>query len=267
MAEGATRYAQIVESIFLAAYKKGATEVEFDREDIVLHAERLGVALPKNLGDVVYSFRFRAALPETIEARTPPGLEWVIRLAGRGKYKFVAVKQARIVPTGQTAETKIPDATPGAIAMWALNDEQALLAMLRYNRLLDIFTKITCYSLQSHLRTTAPKIGQVETDEVYIGIDRSGAHYVLPVQAKGGSDQISIVQIEQDFALCAHKFPELICRPIAAQFIGDNRIALFDFEESDEGIGIRSERHYRLVAGDELDVRDLERYRRDAEAS
>jgi hypothetical protein len=164
-------------------------------------------------------------------------------------------------------ETKIPDATPGVIAMWALNDEQALLAMLRYNRLLDIFTRITCYSLQNHLRTTAPKIGQVETDEVYIGIDRAGAQYVLPVQAKGGSDQISIVQIEQDFALCADKFPELICRPIAAQFIGDSRIALFDFEENSEGIGIRSEQHYRLVGRDELDFRDLERYRRDAEGT
>lgn len=264
MVDGANRYSQIVESIFLAAYEEGATEVEFDREDIALHATQLGIDLPKNLGDVVYSFRFRTALPEAIEARTPPGLEWVIRLSGRGKYKFVAVKQARIVPAEQMLQTKIPDATPGVIAMWALNDEQALLAMLRYNRLLDIFTRVTCYSLQNHLRTTAPKIGQVETDEVYIGIDRAGAQYVFPVQAKGGSDQISIVQIEQDLALCADKFPELICRPIAAQFIGDNRIALFDFEETADGIGMRSEVHYRLVSKDEFDLADLERYRRDA---
>lgn len=64
------------------------------------------------------------------------------------------------------AETKIPDSTPGIIAKYALNDEQALLAKVRYNRLIDIFTGVACYSLQSHLRTTVPKIGQVETDEI-----------------------------------------------------------------------------------------------------
>jgi len=40
--------------------------------------------------------------------------------------------------------------------MYALGDEQALLAKLRYNRLLDIFTGVVCYSLQNHLRTNVP---------------------------------------------------------------------------------------------------------------
>ena len=62
-------------------------------------------------------------------------------------------------------------------------------------------------------------LGQVETDEVYIGLNRHGAHYVLPVQAKGGKDRISVIQIEQDFALCAQDFANLFCRPIAAQFM------------------------------------------------
>lgn len=261
---GSTRYAQIVESIFRSGFEEGATEVKFSREDIVSHAKALGIELPKNLGDVIYSFRYRVALPDSICEKAPEGLEWIIRPDGRAKYKFVAVKQALIVPSDLMAETKIPDATPGVIARWALTDEQALLAMLRYNRLIDVFSGVTCYSLQNHLRTTAPNIGQVETDEVYIGLDRSGAQYVFPVQAKGGRDQISIVQIEQDFALCADKFPDLICRPVAAQFIGDDRIALFDFEETDDGVALRSEKHYRLVSQDEVSPEDLERYRRDA---
>jgi hypothetical protein len=267
MADGPTRYAQIIESIFLAGYEDGAEEVAFDREDIVHHAETLGVDLPKNLGDVVYNFRYRRALPEAIRERAPEGLVWIIRPAGRAKYKFVAVAQDVIVPTDRMAETKLPDATPGVIAKWALNDEQALLAMLRYNRLIDIFSGVACYSLQNHLRTTVAGMGQVETDEVYIGVDRSGAQYVFPVQAKGGSDQINIVQIEQDFAMCGDKFPDLICRPVAAQFIGDNRIALFDFEDADGSVAIRSEKHYKLVPKDEVSAEDLERYRRDASSA
>lgn len=82
------------------------------------------------------------------------------------------------------------------IVKYALSDEQALLARRRYNRLVDIFTGVTCYSLQSHLRTSIPSLGQVETDEVYVGVDRQGAHYVVPVQAKSGKDRMSVVQIE-----------------------------------------------------------------------
>ncbi|MBI4590150.1 MAG: hypothetical protein HY725_15055 [Candidatus Rokubacteria bacterium] len=145
--------------------------------------------------------------------------------------------------------------------MYALNDEQALLAKLRYNRLIDIFTGVACYSLRSHLRTTVPKLGQVETDEIYIGVDKRGAHYVFPVQAKGGNDLLSVVQIEQDIALCAAKFPSLICRSIGAQFMEDNLIALFEFEEGKEGVVISAEKHYRLVPGEEVTVDDLQTYR------
>jgi hypothetical protein len=45
---------------------------------------------------------------------------------------------------------------------------------MRYNRLLDIFTGVACYSLQNHLRTTVPDVGQVETDELYVGVDKNG---------------------------------------------------------------------------------------------
>lgn len=159
------------------------------------------------------------------------------------------------------AQTKIPDATPGLIGMYALNDEQALLAKLRYNRLVDVFMRVTCYSLQSHLRTSIPKLGQVETDEIYIGVDRRGAHHILPVQAKGKSDRLNMVQIEQDMAMCRHKFPELVCRPIAAQFMEHDLIVLFEFEQGEEGIVISAEKHYRLVPPEDIDEKDLAAYR------
>jgi hypothetical protein len=69
------------------------------------------------------------------------------------------------------------------------------------------------------------------------------------------------VQIEQDFALCATKFPALICRPVATQFMATNLIALFDFEMTDNGVALVSERHYRLVPPGELTSEDLEGYR------
>lgn len=131
----------------------------------------------------------------------------------------------------------------------------------RTTRLLDIFSGAACYSLQSHLRSTAPGIGQIEIDEVYVGVDRSGVHFVFPVQAKGGKDKIGVVQIEQDMALCKAKFAGLICRPIAAQFLADDVIALFEFVEQDGRLKVREERHYRLVGVGEVTAEDLRRYR------
>ena len=255
------RYGQIIERIFLARYQEGMREIAFEREDLVAVAEELQIKLPKNLGDVIYSFRYRAALPNAIQSRALDGEAWIIRPAGRSQYSFVAVADRPIVPASMLTETKIPDATPGIISKYASPDEQGLLAKLRYNRLIDIFTGVTCYSLQNHLRTTVPGIGQVETDEIYVGLDRRGAHYVFPVQAKGGRDKINIVQIEQDAALCRHKFPSLVCRPIAAQFMQDDLIVLFDFEEDVNGLSLSSEKHYRLVPPQEVSTEDLEAYR------
>ena len=255
------RYSQLIERIFAANYKKGAIEVPFRREEIISTATELGIPLPKNLGDVIYSFRYRVALPEAISRQAPEGMEWVIRPSGQARYTFALTTMARIVPNRLLSETKVPDATPGIIVRCEINDEQGLLAKVRYNRLIDIFTGVTCYSLQNHLRTTVPAMGQVETDEVYVGIDKRGAQYVFPVQAKGGTDQLGIVQIEQDFAICAAKFPSLICRPVAAQFVEDNLIALFSFEEGEKGISVSDEKHYRLVRPEKISEQDLAGYR------
>jgi hypothetical protein len=165
-----------------------------------------------------------------------------------------------ISPRSDLALTKIPDATPGIIEKYALSDEQALLAKVRYNRLVDIFTGVACYSLQSHLRTSVPDLGQVETDEVYVGVDRRGVHYVLPVQAKGGRDRQSVVQIEQDAAMCRDKFPPMVCRPLAVQFMRDDTIAMFEFETQGEQIVIASEKHYQLVPQENVTEADLAAY-------
>jgi hypothetical protein len=255
------RYERIIEHIFFSYYREGTTEIPFTREEISQAGEELKINLPKNLGDLIYSFRYRNELPASINAKAPEGLTWIIRPDGRARYRFVAIIDPKITPNPLLAETKIPDATPGLVSMYALSDEQALLAKLRYNRLIDIFTGVTCYSLQNHLRTTVPEMGQVETDELYIGVDRRGAHYVFPVQAKGGKDKQSIVQIEQDFALCEAKFPLLICRPIAAQFMEGSIIALFSFEKTNDRISIFSEKHYRLISSEEISTVDREFYR------
>ncbi len=254
------RYCRLIETIFTKHYQPGDREVVFVRAELNQVAQELGIELPKNLGDIVYTFRYRGELPKSITDKAPPDHEWVLRPAGRSRYRLALTRAVKIIPSSALVDTKIPDGTPGIIARYALNDEQALLARLRYNRLIDIFTGLTCYSLQSHLRTTVPGVGQVETDEVYVAVDKRGVHYVIPVQAKGINEKIGIGQIEQDIAMCAVKFPDLVCRPIAAQSISEKTIAMFELEETADGIAVSSERHYCLVQRHELSPEDLKAY-------
>ena len=255
------RYQALIEKIFFDHYSEGATSLDFSRQEIKDAAETLRIVLPDNLGDVIYAFRFRTDLPETILATQPEGMEWVIELAGRSRYKFSLVKINRILPREDLALIDIPDATPEVIRAYALDDEQALLAIVRYNRLIDTFLRLTTYSLQNHLRTTVNGIGQIEIDELYVGIDKRGCHYVIPVQAKGGKDQIGIVQTTQDIRFVEEKFPGMRCRAVSAQFMEDQVVALFDLTLQDGEIKVVEERHYRLVPAKNLNDKAIRDYR------
>ncbi|WP_150047946.1 endonuclease [Methylomonas rhizoryzae] len=254
------RYKALIEKIFFDLYEADSPELFFDRTELESAAAALSIDLPKNLGDVVYSVRYRTAMPESILATQPEGMEWIIEGAGRARYVFKLVKINRIVPNRELVTIKIPDATPEIVSAHALSDEQALLAKVRYNRLIDIFLGLATYSLQNHLRTTVRGIGQIEIDEIYVGIDRHGRQYVIPVQAKGGNDQLSVVQTKQDIACCAEKYPTLVCRTVSAQFMSEDLIAIFELGLEDDEIKVVDEKHYRLVPADEILPEDLVRY-------
>jgi hypothetical protein len=257
---GENRYTALLENIFFDSYRKGDSEVRFKRQRLEAAAKTLKIELPKNLGDVVYSFRYRVAMPSKILQTQPDGMEWIVEGLGRAEYAFRLVRVNRIVPNPDLVTIKIPDSTPEIVAKYALSDEQALLAKIRYNRLVDIFLGITSYSLQNHLRTTVQGIGQIEIDEIYVGIDRCGRQFVMPVQAKGGNDKLSVVQMKQDIACCREKYPTLICRAISTQFMGDDLIAMFELTQEDGETKVVDEKHYRLVPAESITPQELRQY-------
>ena len=261
MAKKLNRYHALIERIFFIHYEEDATEFQFLRQELEDGAAALGFASVKNIGDVPYSFRYRNVLPDSILKTQPEGLEWIISGAGKGIYRFELVKETRVLPREDLVTINIPDATPEVIRAYALDDEQALLAIVRYNRLIDTFLGLTTYSLQNHLRTTVKGIGQIEIDELYVGLDTRGCHYVIPVQAKGGKDQIGIVQTTQDIKFVEQKFPGMQCRAIAAQFMDDGIVALFELTLQDDAVKVVEERHYRLVPAANLDGDAIRDYR------
>ena len=58
-------------------------------------------------------------------------------------------------------------------------------------------------------------LGQIEIDEVYVGVNKNGQQFVIPVQAKSGSDQLAATQTSQDVACGAEKYR--VCRAVRFQ--------------------------------------------------
>lgn len=103
-------------------------------------------------------------------------------------------------------------------------------------------------------------VGQIEIDEIYVGIDRHGRQFVVPVQAKDGSDKHGVVQTQQDVAFCGQAFKHLECRPVSAQLMSDQRIAMFELAVVDGVIKVVDEKHYQLVAPHSILPEDLKTY-------
>lgn len=253
------RYAVILGEIFRRHYEPGMSSFFFTRDELKTVADDLEIKLPDNLGDNLYTFRFRSPMPASIVSTERDGLEWAIWLAGRARYRFKLGPPTKISPSPHAATIKVPDATPEIISKYALTDEQSLLAKLRYNRLIDTFLGITAYSLQNHLRTTVKGMGQIEIDEIYVGVNRHGQQFVIPVQAKGGSDWLGTPQAYQDILWCTEKLPHLVCRSVAAQFMG-SVIALFEMTLEGDDVRVVDEKHYKLVPYIDISSTDLSSY-------
>lgn len=261
-------YKAIIEKIFFDNYKSGCDEFTVERGEIFSAADMLGVSRPKNAGDVIYYFRHRQPLPPNVTATQPPDKHWLILGAGDGVYRFKLSSLLYIQPTRGLLVRKIPDATPGIIENYALTQEQALLAKIRYNRLIDTFLGITAYSLQNHLRTKISNYGQIEIDELYVGVNSSGQQFVIPVQAKGGSDKLGVIQTIQDITYCregnskGNKYKDIKPRAISAQFMSDDVIALFELQFDGSDVSIIDEKHYRLTDPATITRADLDSYER-----
>ena len=245
MAQSSSRYSLIIESIFKRKYQAGAQHLAFERSEFIDVASELRVNVPKNLGDIVYTFRSRQELPESIKDTAPNDYEWVIQSRGRGRYAFELRRVLDLAPSSEP-NVVIPDSTPWLVKEHAQSDEQSLLAKIRYNRLIDLFTGITCFHLQSHFRTHVSQIGQTETDDLYVGFDENGRQHILPIQAKGLKEKLSRIQIENDFVVCARKFPDLVAKPISAMQTGMDAIVLLEFEQKDNELARVKESHYSL---------------------
>jgi len=246
-----SQYDKVIEDLFFKKYPKEKTQkvmvVPFLKTELVESGESLGIKA-KNVPDIIYTYRSRSDLPEKI-LKTG---NWIIEPRGKGKYAFVRINKSPFITIQEgLSEIEILNSLPEIVEEYSAEDEQGLLSSIRYNRLIDIFSKVTCFPLQSHIRTTIKNKGQIEIDEIYVGIDREGKKYIFPLEAKSPQerDKLGWVQITSMVEFAKQNFPDLICRPICAKPIDRNRIYLIEFKNTTEinENGIKEIRLYHLV--------------------
>src|SRR5438309_1048431 len=109
------RYRRVIEHVFSQAYQLGMESIPFTREDLSAAGQSLGLVGVKNLGDLIYTFRFRQPMPLAIRKTAKQDHVWIIRLSGSAKYRFSMIpeKLAYTHPRSDIIPTKIPDSTPG----------------------------------------------------------------------------------------------------------------------------------------------------------
>jgi hypothetical protein len=120
-----------------------------------------------------------------------------------------------------------------------------------YNRLIDIFTGLTCFHIQNHYRGFVEGMGEVELDPLYVGIDKTGKLYILPIEAKSQAENemIGRVQISQMAKLVRQDFADLDRRILAIKYLKDGTIVIIEFDDQVEpdDFKIVSVSRFRLI--------------------
>lgn len=244
-------YDKVIVELFNRVYKAEADRLPFTKDQMADVCDDLGIRV-KNIPDIIYTYRARSELPEPIVQTG----NWIIQGTGKGRYAFVRLERPPHIEIPPDLKIiRILDSTPEMVLKYSGSDEQSLMAKIRYNRLIDTFLGITAYQLQSHFRTTLDGIGQVEIDELYLGVDTEGRQYVVPIEAKGPHprEKLGVAQVSWLAALAIQQYPGLIPRPVGAKAWEDDSIFLVEFtpETDSDKISVVKYKRYMLYHEEE----------------
>ncbi|MGO9243264.1 MAG: endonuclease [Verrucomicrobiia bacterium] len=253
---------EVITIVFRKTFKPGEAEHPFTIADVRAAIAKVSKTRPNyketNVADIRYEYAAgRRLLPKAVDSLGP----WMIVGRGKGKYAFIKIAEPPAVKIQDDLyTTRLPDATPEIVLEYAGGDEQGILAKVRYNRMIDIFLGITCYHLQNHLRTYIRKKGQLEIDDLYVGLNATGKQFVIPIEAKSVKDHLSKTQIMQAIDFARERYPRLIMRPIGIQEMADGSLVLVEFTAArhPDEIKIVGMRRYGLVPMSEVPLDELQ---------
>lgn len=233
-------YVPILREIVRRKYVPGTQRIEFTKQDIELIAGELDLKVG-NAADLVYRMRARTRLPDDI---LDLGFT-VLRGVGRGLYALEVGGEAVVrLPEHEVFDHN--DQTPLPVRRLLPEnlvdlDEQGILTMVGYCKLLDHFTGLTVYRLRSHVRKSVPNVGQAELDEIDVGIALrdDDVPVVFPIEAKAADEVINRVQVATAVAYCQTYFPGHEIRPVVVKLTYDGVLHFLEFRATTTLAGLR----------------------------
>ncbi len=226
-------------------------ELAFSKDELVQVCQDLSIVI-NNVPDIPYHYRTgRSDLLFEIQETG----NWVIEGAGKGQYVFVKLERAPYIHIPQELfVTEIPEATPDIVLKYGGTDEQAILTKVRYNRLVDTFLSLTAYHLQGHVRSSVQGLGQVEIDDLYVGVDADGKWYVIPIEAKsvGPKERLGVVQVRQVILYAQQVYSDLVLCPVGIKSLEGDSLVFVEFDDKAEleEIAVKRYMRYKLVRED-----------------
>jgi len=223
-------YDRVILEVFQKHYRPGAERLDFQKDELVEACRKHRLTV-RNVPDIIYTFRARRPLPQQI---LQTGW-WCIEPAGKGSFVFRRLKNPPqfSLPFKDLAPVELLDAIPEVVRRLLREDEQALLTCVLYNRLVDIFTGLTCFHIQNHYRAFVEETGQVELDALYVGVAKSGTMAIIPIEAKsaGEHEHVGRVQLAHMALLVRQDFPNYAHRLLAIKQLGDGTIGIAEFSD------------------------------------
>lgn len=226
-------YVPILLCIFNKKYKEGDTVVAFSLDDIRQAASELNLQI-RNAGDLVYRMRSRTVLPKEILDK---GF-YLLRQVRRGQYRL-EVGTSTIVEHTPDEIVSALDCTPLPVRRLlpenlADIDEQGLLTIVHYCQILSHFTGLQVFRFKSHVRKSVLEVGQVEVDEVDVGVavDHTEKPIIFPIEAKAAPDALNWIQVAAQVRFAKQYFPEHLIRPIGIKVDYDSLIHVLEFTAS-----------------------------------
>lgn len=231
------KYEPVIKWVFEKKAEEYGTEEEipFRRSDLEDAMDDLDITIG-NVPDVPYAYRSRRPLPNEIANH---GYTAIIiddsREGADPTYMFTKREQLIPVPevvdeTHKTSSSVLPDPVRAYIGQ----DEQGALTQVRYTGLLDDFTGLDCYHLQSHLRMRV-RGREAELDDLYVGVDETGRHHALAVEAKGVGETLNRNQLTRNTRGIEHKsgYPDSV-KTLAVKLDDNGHFYLFEFKVYEE---------------------------------
>lgn len=234
-------YVPILRELVHRFREPGSQRIEFTVRDVRQVADDLGIEIG-NAPDLIYRMRARTRLPDDI---LDMGFT-ILRGVGRGRYALEVGGEAIVhLPEHEILDHN--DQTPLPVRRLLPEslvdlDEQGLLTVMSYCKLLDHFTGLTVYRLRSHVRKSVPNVGQAELDEIDVGVAMRDDEIpvVFPIEAKAADEVINRVQIATAVAYCQTYFPGHQVRPIVVKLTYDGVMHFLEFRPTTALAGLRA---------------------------